>query len=506
MLKRKITLIIVIFCLAKLTLHLIADSNSGFQGDELLHVETGNHPSFGYMEFPPMIGWLAFIQNQFQSQSVFVHHIFSHIASLLILILIALITVELGGKLKAVFIVLLCILSAPAFGRGHQLFQPVVFTHLFWLFSFYQLVRYVKTLDKKYLLYLTIGVGFGFLTKYDILFFIAGLTGLLLIKRTRTAILQKDIWKYILLFIVLITPNILWQYKHGFPVLDMFSRLYETQLDKLTILGVLESILISLNPLTLFFWFGGLVYMLRTKNNSSYHPIAFTILISIVLLALNKSKAYYFYPAVITLIIFGAIWFEQKILSTREWILYPATVILIVSGIVLIPFGLAIMPLDKFIEFSGTEKKDGRYEIEYKEYYSKSKWEKTMVGLKTVYDSLPHIERNNCLIWGKHYSQAGGVNLFRKDYGIPKAISYHGSFYLWTPKTGKLPKTVLAFSNGEAGIEFFQFFFSSVVAVKSIYNPYADDEKDLWQTIYICKEPKLDFEQLRTEFKKRIFE
>jgi hypothetical protein len=503
---RKILFIIAFFCVLKLTLHLIADANSGFQGDELLHIETGNYPSLGYMEFPPVIGWLAFIQNQFHSQSVFVHHIFSHIASLLILILIALTTVKLGGKAKAVFIVLLCILTAPAFGRGYQLFQPVVFTHLFWLFSFYQLVRYVITLDKKYLLYLTIGVSFGFLTKYDILFFIAGLTGLLLSKRTRTAILQKDIWKYILLFLVLIAPNILWQYNQGFPVFDMFSRLYETQLDKLTIVGVLESIVISLNPLTLFFWVGGLIYMFRTKNNFSYRPIALTIVISIALLALNNSKAYYFYPAMITLIIFGSIWFEQKILSKRQWILYPATTLLVLSGIVLIPFGLAILPLDTFIEFSGIEKKDNRYQIEYKEYYSKSKWGKTMDGLQTVYDSLPLNEKKDCLIWGKHYSQAGGVNLFRENYNMPKAFSYHGSFYLWTPEKGELPKTIIAFSNGEAGINFFQPFFNSVVAVKRIYNPYADDEKDLWQTIYICKEPKLNFEQLRTEFKTRIFE
>lgn len=505
--KRKITIIIAFFCIVKLTLHLIADSNSGFQGDELLHIETGNYPSFGYMEFPPVIGWLAFVQNQFHSQSVFVHHIFSHIASLLILIFIALTTVELGGKSKAVFIVLLCILTAPAFGRGHQLFQPVVFTHLFWLLSFYQSVRFIKTLDKKYLRYLTICVGFGFLTKYDILFFIAGISGLLLIKRTRTAILQKDIWKNIFLFILIIAPNVIWQYKYGFPVLDMFSRLYETQLDNLTILGVLESIIISLNPVTLFFWIGGLIYMFRTKNNPTYYrPIAFTIIISLMLLALNKSKAYYMYPAIITLIIFGSIWFEQRILSKRQWILYPATALLVLSGIVLIPFGLAVLPLDAFIKFAGIEKKDNRYEIEYKEYYSKSKWEKTMRGLQAVYNSLTINEREDCLIWGKHYSQAGGVNLFRENYEIPKAISYHGSFYLWSPEKGELPKTIIAFSNGEAGIDFFQSFFNSVVAVKQIYDPYADDEKDLWQTIYICKEPKLNFEQLRTEFKTRIFE
>jgi hypothetical protein len=54
-------LIIFIFCIVKITLHLIADYHSGFQGDELLHIETGNHLAFGYMKIPPMIGLLAFI-------------------------------------------------------------------------------------------------------------------------------------------------------------------------------------------------------------------------------------------------------------------------------------------------------------------------------------------------------------------------------------------------------------------------------------------------------------
>jgi hypothetical protein len=504
--RKKIIIITTIFCAVKLSLHLIADSNSGFQGDELLHIQTGNHLSFGYMEFPPVIGWLAFLQNQVDSQSVFVHHIFAHLASLLILVLIALTTVALGGKSIAVFFVLLCVLIAPAFGRGHQLFQPVVFTHLFWLFSFYQLVRYVNTLDKKYFLYLTIGIAIGFLTKYDTLFFIAGLSGLLFFKRTRTPILQKDLWKYLLLFFALISPNVIWQYNHGFPVFDMFSRLYETQLDNLTIFGVLEDMIISLNPLTLFIWLGGLVYMFSAKNQSHFRPIAVTIIISITLLAFSKGKAYYFYPAILCLLIFGSVWFEQKILSKRQWIIYPATVLLILSGLILIPFGLAVFPLNTFIKFAGIESKDGRYKIEYIEYYAKSKWEKTMEGLQNVYDSLPASEKEDCMIWGKHYSQAGGVNLFRSTYDLPPAFSYHGSFYLWSPEKGNLPKTVIAFSNGEAGIGFFQSFFDEVVAVKEIYNPYADEEKDLWQTIYLCKNPKMNFEELRTEFKTRIFE
>jgi len=105
-------LIIFIFCVIKLTLHIIADTHSGFQGDELLHIETGNHLAFGFMEFPPFIGIVAFTQNLFNSNSIFVHHIFSHLASILILIYVAKTTFELGGKNKAIFLTLMCILIA----------------------------------------------------------------------------------------------------------------------------------------------------------------------------------------------------------------------------------------------------------------------------------------------------------------------------------------------------------------------------------------------------------
>ncbi len=176
-------LIILFFCILKLTLHLIADNHSGFQSDELLHIETGNHFAFGYMEFPPMIGLLAFIQNLFHSHSVFIYHIFPHIAMLLIIIYVGKITVELGGKSMAVFIVLFCLLVAPGFEGSQQLFQPVVFSQLFWVLCFYQLTRFIKYGEGKYLWYLTIFISLFFLTKYDALFFCFGLLSLLFFEK-----------------------------------------------------------------------------------------------------------------------------------------------------------------------------------------------------------------------------------------------------------------------------------------------------------------------------------
>lgn len=498
------TLIILLFCAIELILHVIADFYSGFHSDELLHIATGRHPSFGYMEFPPIIGWLAWIQDRVGSASVFMHHLFTHMATLLILMLVGLTTIELGGKSKAVFMSLLCILISPGFDRSHQLFQPAVFSELFWVLSFYILVKFVKTPDSKNLFYLTIVLAFGFLSKYDIVFFIAGLSGLLAFTHTRQILLSKQVWKFILLFFILVAPNLWWQYLYGFPVLKMFSRLYETQLNKLNVGGVIRELVIDLNPITSFIWVPGLYYMFNRKLKALFLPVAVCITLSILVLALAKGKHYYFFSDILFLVMFGSIWFEQKILSQRKWVFYPVSTLFIFTGLLLLPWGLMVLPLKSFISVYKLKTGENKFGIP-DEYYSENKWAKTMTAIKTVYDSLPAKEKQHCLIWGKHYSQAGAVDLLGKNYGLPNGFSYHGSFYIWAP-SGPMPETVIAFTNGEAGIDFFQNYFDSVTAVKEVLNPYADFEKDQYQTIYVCKQPKQSFDKMKILFKDRVFE
>lgn len=506
---RQTKFVIFVFCVVKLTLHLIADSNSGFQGDELLHIETGNNLAFGFMEFPPIIGIFALIQNLFQSETVFVHHIFPHIAAILILIFVSKITFELGGKAKAVFLVLLCIIIAPAFGRSQQLFQPVVFSQLFWVLNFYLLTKYVKYLNQKYLWLLIITVALAFLTKYDAVFFIFGLSSLLLFKTTRQALLKHKFWWYIIAFVLFISPNIIWQYTNDFPVLKMFDRLYETQLDKLSTLEVLSGLTLSLNPLTLLVLLPAIVFMFH-QSMKKYRVLSVSILLSVLLLALSKGKGYYFYPIVLTILPFGGVFWENTVLKKRKWLIYPIGVVLLI-GVFLIPFGMPVFSLEGYLKHDYPyEKREivpgGKYNVRFEERYSEEKWALTLKELQNVVDSLSKKEKEDFIIWGKHYGQAGAVNLFNARYDLPKAFSLHGSFYNWVPK-GNMPNTTIAFrySQGE-GADFFEPFFDEVIDVKSIYNPYAEDEEKLWQTIFICKNPKQTFDELRQLFKDRIFE
>ncbi len=498
---------VLFFCIIKLVLHLIADFHSGFQGDELLHIETGNHLAFGYMEFPPLIALLAFIQNLFQSNSVFVHHLFAHIAALLIIVYTAKTTHELGGKNKAIFLVLLAIIIAPGFGRSQQLFQPVVFSQLFWVLGFYQLTRFIKYLDKKSLWYLTLFCILGFLIKYDSIFFLFGLASLLFFKRTRTALIAHKFWVNVLVFLICILPNIIWQIANDFPLFQMMDRLYETQLEKISRLDIIVDLLIAVNPLvSLLLVIPAVFYLFWKKDNTLFRALLVAIGMSFLLLLYKNGKSYYFFPIIITLLPFGAIFWEQIVLAKRKWVIYIITPLMLI-GAVLIPFGMPVYSFNRYLEkVYPHEKKEiegGEYGVKYDEYYTQEKWATTMQKLKAVYANLPENEKQDCLIWGKHYAQAGAVNLYGKEYNLPKAFSYHGSFYSWVPK-GEIPNTVIGLSYRVG--DFFKTYFKEVTLVDSIYNPYADNEEELYQRIYICRDPKQDFNKIKELFKARIFE
>lgn len=499
-------IIIAVFCFARLILHLVADSNSGFQGDELLHIQTGNHLSFGYMEFPPLIGLLAFIQNSFNSTSVYVHHIFAHIASVLIFAYLAKTVHQLGGKTKAIFLLLLCIL--PIMGRAQQLFQPVVFSQLFWILSFYHLTCYIKHKQSKYLWYLTFSVTLGFLTKYDIVFFILGLPALLLFRSERNLLIKHKFWINSIAFLALISPNIIWQYLNEFPAVKMFSRLYETQLLKISTTEMVTELFLSINPINILLLIPGIIAMFHSTMKP-FRPLSATIMLSAAILFFSDGKSYYFYPVVLIIFTYGAVFWEKIIITNRNYLFYPLIAILSISAFFYVPFSLPITSLSSYLKHQYKyEKKDiqgGKYAVRV-ERYSKQSWKETLNNLKNIYDSLPPNEQKESLIWGKHYGQAGGIELFRKNYNLPPAFSYHGSFYLWAP-TGKMPETVIAIrSSTAAGKDFFEPFFEEVIPVKSIYNPYADSEEKLWQTIFICKKPKQSFDKLKVAFKNRVFE
>ena len=109
-------------------------------------------------------------------------------------------------------------------------------------------------------------------------------------------------------------------------------------------------------------------------------------------------------------------------------------------------------------------------------------WQEMTAKVAEVYRSLPEEERARVTILAGNYGEAGAINFFGDEYGLPEAISGHNNYYLWGPgdATGEL---VIALGFDEA---FLRRHFDSVErAAVFTCEHCTSDEMDL--PIYVLR-------------------
>ena len=91
--------------IVKILLHLTAILNSyGLHRDEYLYLAEGHHPLWGYMEGPPVIGWVAGISQLVFGGTVWAAKVPVLVVRLLSLWLVCELVREIGGGKYAQFI------------------------------------------------------------------------------------------------------------------------------------------------------------------------------------------------------------------------------------------------------------------------------------------------------------------------------------------------------------------------------------------------------------------
>ncbi len=486
-----------------LMLHLIGDWNAGYHGDELLHIEAGRHLAAGYFDFPPLIAFLAFFQNLFNSNSIFLNHLFVYVASALIIVLCNLIALELEGGRLALILLNASIIFSPGIGASHSLFLPDVFDQLVWVICAYNLIQYCKRQDHKFIICFSIFAALGFLTKYTIVFLITGF-GISVLLFQLNILKKKSSWAAMILFIVIISPNVLWQVYNGFPVFRHVSKLYETQLTQVSVFHELKSLIIYANPLTLVFWALGLIVVPVVQRFRKYRMITVTLVFAFVILFLAKGKSYYYFPIILSALPFGLV-FLESFFQKRKWLFTGYLSLMFMSGIILLPNGIPLLPLNNYIEtYYLKENSDHKIPLPFENYYSTEIWKQILSKVNYTYTNLNPVEQRNCLIWGRHYSESCGINLLGKKFGLPDAFSFHSSCYSWVPDFSQ-NITVIAISDANLQMEYWKRFFDQVEEIGSVENHYTSDYKWYKQHIYLCRKLKYNSTELKNIFKDEIF-
>lgn len=490
--------IIVILSLIKLVIHLIANKNYGFHRDELLHLSVSEHLDWGYMEFPPFIAVIGKLAHFLFGYSLSGVRLFPTLAGVAILVLCCLIAKELGGKKNAVFLAGISVLSFIPFFRNHTLFQPVAFDQLFWTLGFYFLIRFVNTKQIKFLVYLGIVSGIGLMNKYTFIVWGFGIAiGLLFFEKGK---LYKNIWLYISggIALVIVLPNIVWQYNNHFPLFTHLQELKKSQLDEI---GPYDFALEQLKmPFTLVVGLIGLLACFLDQELKKYKSIGIAVLVIFFAMWFLQSKGYYFFAIYPVLFALGSVKVEKLLQRKPIWN-YVVAVVLFVPTIYFIPMATPVLPIKEFVAYNKLEpEKDGRI-ILTSDYADMFGWDEQVKLVDSLYQSLSESEKSRCIILAENYGEAGAVKILGDKYNLPDPVSRHGSFWTWGP--GKNNSDVcISLGNEE---EVVNNLFEELTLVKMVTHKYAIDEENNIP-VYLCRKPKKKLQELWPELEQYIFE
>jgi hypothetical protein len=429
---------------AKFGSHLVAAfiTPYEFHRDEFLYFSMGTHLRLFEMDFPPFIALLSEALRHTVGVSVLSYRITPAVFGTVMMLLAVLIAREFGGGRRAQILTAIAVLFNPLFLRSASLFQPVVFDQLWWLLGFWALLRLINTEDWRWWIVLGMAGGLGLLSKFSILFFgLSVLLGLLLSSRRKAFV---GPWPWVALGIALFIgiPSVIGQIRLDWPVFEQMSGLREGQLNRISLGEHLfeqaiwgPQILLAL---------AGLVALLSASRLKRYRLIGWIALSGLVLFAATKGKSYYTGPIHPVLYGAGAVWLESLARPRLRAILGRGLGIAVLAwGVFVLPFGLPVVPPEPMARYAamtgisaGTKTNWGEQLELPQDYADMLGWrEKAEAVASMLFVAEPRLarERAGALLFGANYGQAGALDLYGRELGLPPVVSLAGSWYFFGP-------------------------------------------------------------------------
>ena len=500
MLPREWQLILFFACL-KILIHFFTYSNFELHRDAYLYYAQSEHLAWGFIAVPPSIAVIGKLATFIFGNTVFGLRFFPALIGGINLIIIGLAVKELGGKKIAIALASLAYILSPSYLHVNALFQPVSFNHFYWLLSGYLILLMIKRQNSKIWLWIAIVFGLGFLNKYSIVFFYAAFAISLLISRYRNLYKSKQFLFAIIIGIVIVLPNLIWQYQNNWPVLQHMSELRETQLAHVHPSDfIIEQLL--MNVQALFLWLGALLVLLFYKKEKQYQLFGFVYILVIVLLMLGSGKSYYALGVYPILFVFGAYFTEKYI---RKYIVYVFSflvILMFISLYISLSFdGIPLSTFERSINKGAFRWEDGVYHDLPQDMADMTGWKEIGDKVADIYISLEPENRSNCDIFCYHYGQAGAVMFYGKRVNIPQPISFNGSFVFWAPDSLSKDYMIWVHSGLEDHIKpdsLLPTLFKNVELKATINNKYFREDGS---RIYLCKSPTDDYKDY---YKSRI--
>jgi len=403
--------------------HIATNGRYGFHRDELQFLSDARHLDWGFVAYPPMTPFLERIGLAVFGLSLVGLRVFSVIAQAAAIVLTGLMARELGGSRLAQFTAALAVALSPLPLFEGTEFQYSSFDFLWWVLIAYFTVRLLKSEDPRWWIAIGAAVGIGLLTKYSIVFFIAGILGGVVLSRARRYLLSGWFWAGIALALLIFLPNFLWQVRHGFISYTFLQHIHARDVGEGRGNGfLLGQLLICINVFATPLCVAGLVALLRSPR---YRMLAWMYIIPLAMFFFAKGRYYYMAAGYPMLFAMGAVVSEHWLRSLRrpfriavQSVFFGA---LVVCGALVCAVVVPLASTGPLRDFAVRNNENLREEIG---------WTELVRTVASIRDSLAADQQSGVGILVGNYGEQGAIEMFGSAYHLPLPLSLTNSAWL----------------------------------------------------------------------------
>ena len=478
---------------AVLTVHLLTGGRYGFHRDELATLDDARHLAWGYVAYPPVTPFFARISLKLFGISLNGFRFFAALADSIAIILTGLMARELGGNTGAQ--ALAAAAAVPFALAAGALMQYVSFDYLAWVACSYFFIRLCKSNDSRWWLAIGGCIGFGMLTKYSMLVCVAGIVVGVLATDLRRQLQSKWLWLGFAVSLVIFLPNLLWQLRHDFVSLDFLRHIHERDVR----IGRATNFLpdeIELTLFTLPVAVLGLIFYFGSRTGRRFRAAGYLYLVPFLTYLLAKGRGYYLAPAYPVLYAGGAVFGAKLIAHFRpawktslQWLAWVSVLVTIAF---LTAYFVPLAPVDSPWARRAFEVND--------DFREEIGWPELVQTVARIRDSLGPSDRSRLAVLAGNYGEAGAINLYGPDYGLPAAISGTNSF--WARGYGDPPpETVILIGfSREVG----ERLFESCELAGHITNRYSvrNEETTDHPDIFLCRHLRQSWSEFWKNFRR----
>ncbi len=303
---------------ARLLLHVLVNGEYGFHRDELVVLDDARHLDWGYVAYPPLTPAIGRVALELFGESLTGFRFFAALAQCVAMLLAGLIARELGGGRIAQIVAAVATAAAPFSLLAGGMLQYVAFDYLWWVLLAWLALRLLNREDPRLWLAIGLVIGLGMLTRYTMLFCVAGLAVGVVATPLRRQLASPWPWAGAALSLLVFAPNALWQWRHDFVYLDFVQHIHARDVRIGRTEGFFtQQLYVNASALTLPLWVAGLWFVAFARDGARHRLLAWLFGVPLALFWLAQGRAYYLAPAYPMLLAAGAVTGERWLARLR---------------------------------------------------------------------------------------------------------------------------------------------------------------------------------------------